>query len=269
MKCGAICIFLGLAARLMAGAETTASPQELAARFVTAFNAGDTEMIKATCAEPFWTARYDSPQKLIRQGYGSGRVWLLESRAVEVRGERAVIDIIVLRASDNRPADAIFLYAEKRNGAWLLHALNEDKSFRTMFLAGVVSADFNLNNLPSDAGMEALGQRLLPIMAGFPEELSWELFEQLTASSFSVSASARRTISLPVLGSVKRPASVRARWEARLQRGALEIAEEETEENMFPEKMVMYLHRTAEGWELYNAGGVLATSLYLEFSLTE
>ncbi|MEK6795132.1 MAG: hypothetical protein AABZ39_10165 [Spirochaetota bacterium] len=230
------------------------------ASFVDAFNRGDTENVKAACAAGYWTNTYNSPQKLIRQGYGKGRLLLFEIKTIVQSNDRAAADIIVLRASDRRPSDMIFVYAEKRTAAWLVYNFNEDTRFKELFLAGLVRSDLDPRTLPPNRELDALGRRLALRFPEMRAETSIADLTNVISGICTLADGASGRIHLNLFQYVKRPAVFETKWSSELNRGALIVSGAVTKDDPYPDAVVLYFAGTAQGFAIYNTSGMLSLS---------
>lgn len=232
--------------------------------FVSAFNNGDTAAVKALWSEYAWTNTYNSPQKLIKQGYGSGRQLLFTVKSVVQSNDRAAADIIVLRASDKRPSDMIFVYADKRD-AWRLQTFNEDARFKALFLAGVVRSDLNPRTLPSDKDLEALGRRLAVRFPELREGMSMTELTNVLGGICTLADGAFARVHLNLFAHVRHPAVFDTRWDAALGRGALIVSGAPTADDQYPDTITLFFARTSRGYALYNTSGMLSLSGFLDW----
>ena len=209
--------------------------EALTARLVDAFNAGDSAAIEADCTASFWASEDGPEAELIREGYGSGtRRWLMRQEEVRTAADqvpgRAAATIVLLSAEKKTPVDAVYFYAQELDGTWVWTGFNEDKDFRRAFLAGLIDGSFDPATLPSDSGLESLGDRLEP------------LFSLLGEGGYSVEN----------------------RWDERLQRGAL-VVTLPPDEYGDAESAVLYFRKTDEGWVLTGSAYGLFASAFLGY----
>ncbi len=225
---------------------------------VDAFNQGDTQALKDSCVDSFWNTDGDSPQKLIREGYGTGtRAWNLQLVGIEEAPGRAVATLVVWSVSREMPVDAVYFYAEDRGSGWLWYRFNEDKLFKKAFLEGLIDAEFDPKGLPSHPELDALGPHLKAFFAAVTEET--EEVEAPQDGAFLMGEAESSKVPPYLLTSVGAPVQVKSYWFDPLQKGALVVSGPAAEDG-YAETVVLYFQRANGTWLLVGAAAWLSAS---------
>lgn len=213
------------------GVAETSDPRVAVDALIAAIEAQDVEAALATCSPAFRDRTSDSCGGFYEQAVAKGfTLPVVELREAE---GRAVATLDVLRGGQR--VDRVFLYLDREAGPWLATGLNEDQGMVAWFLAGAVTPDLRVEDLPSHPSLDALAAAL---EAGErPPGLGpgGEALDRLSA-----------------------PTAVSTHWHEGVRRGAVHFTDADGEH------LWLFLEDSEEGWRtLGHAYGTASTRALL------
>ncbi len=200
------------------------SAGELTAALIAAFDRGDEEAARATFSETAW--KLDGAPLLARV---EARGLTLGRAGFDLSGKRAVATLEVRRSG--RPLEELRAYAEEGAATgWRFVAVDASPLHAAHFLKGDLPARFAVEDLPADATLVTLGEKLLAaaetVRTRRAADPAWAMTPtnlETLCSSFILGESKRLEQMLTHLSSLSATRVGATHWAAALGRGALVI----------------------------------------------